>query len=498
MAQRIVRAVACLGLLSVGSALVATDSSLRSSAPKLNLRQTVPGTSSLLTAREQVGAQLRLSGGHGAPSKGEQGSGTPLELLICVSGIYFCYLYYGVLQEDLMTSKYGGKSFQEVCSLLFVVAMQCLIGAAFARISCASKPQPVTGWQKTEDFDGFKDKLWPMYMQVGFCYVTAMLLSNSALFFINYPTQVIVKSCKMIPVMAVSVLVRGKSYPMAAYVRVAMVTVGIICFTFFKKAAKLSKSGRQNSIFGLSLALASLCMDGFVGPTQEEIFSKYNSSTHQMMYYTNMWAMVLLSVAMVLTGDGARALGFVAKNPSVLSKILQFGLMSAIGQFFIFFLVRSFSALTLVTVTTTRKFFTVLASVFWFKHKLTLGQWLSVAFVFSGLAWEEASKYIAKQRKKLGARESAPPPPPLEAAKAAEPAGDAPSSPTPADPTPPAAATTPAAEPPAATEEEEAPVVTPASETETTPTKVAESAQAEDAAPVAETTADKEVEAPPA
>ncbi len=30
------------------------------------------------------------------------------------AGIYFCYLYYGVLQEDLMTSKYGGKSFQEV------------------------------------------------------------------------------------------------------------------------------------------------------------------------------------------------------------------------------------------------------------------------------------------------------------------------------------------------------------------------------------------------
>jgi hypothetical protein len=141
-------------------------------------------------------------------------------------------------------------------------------------------------------------------------------------------------------------------------------------------------------------------MDGFVGPTQEEIFSHYHSSTHQMMYYTNMWAMLLLTVVMLFTGDGTRAVGFVVKNPAVLSKIMQFGLMSATGQFFIFFLVRSFSALTLVTVTTTRKFFTVLASVFWFQHKLTLGQWLSVAFVFSGLAWEEASKYIAKQRKK--------------------------------------------------------------------------------------------------
>ena len=80
--------------------------------------------------------------------------------------------------------------------------------------------------------------------------------------------QVIVKSCKMIPVMAVSVLVRGKSYPLAAYVRVAMVTVGIICFTFFKKAGKATKGSGSNSMFGLGLALASLLMDGFVGPTQ--------------------------------------------------------------------------------------------------------------------------------------------------------------------------------------------------------------------------------------
>ena len=76
------------------------------------------------------------------------------------------------------------------------------------------------------------------------------------------------------------------------------------------------------------------------GHTQEEIFSHYKASTHQMMYYTNVWAMVLLSVAMLITGDGTRALGFVAKNPAVLSKIFQFGLMSACGQFFIFFLVR--------------------------------------------------------------------------------------------------------------------------------------------------------------
>jgi len=237
-------------------------------------------------------------------------------------------------------------------------------------------------------------------MTVGFCYILAMFFSNYALFYVNYPTQVIVKSCKMIPVMASSVLIHGKRYPLAAYLRVVMVTIGIIMFTFFKKATKSKAGAAQTQAIGLVLAFLSLLMDGFVSPNQEAIFSKYKTSTHQMMYYTNLWAMVLLAVALAVTGDGQRALSFVGQHPAVLSKVVQFGLMSAIGQFFIFYLVRQFSALTLVTVTTTRKFFTVLASIFWFKHSLTAGQWSSVALVFVGLAWEEAAKYMEKQAKK--------------------------------------------------------------------------------------------------
>jgi hypothetical protein len=111
---------------------------------------------------------------------------------VCVSGIYFCYLYYGVLQEDLLTSQYGPekKSFKDACSLLFLMAVQCSIGAILSRVACFTAAQPATGWQSVQDFQGFQGRLWPLYMQVGFCYVLAMLLSNGALSFINYPTQV--------------------------------------------------------------------------------------------------------------------------------------------------------------------------------------------------------------------------------------------------------------------------------------------------------------------
>ena len=51
----------------------------------------------------------------------------------------------------------------------------------------------------------------------------------------------------------------------------------------------------------------------------------------------------------------------------------------------------------LTTVTTTRKFFTILVSVVMYGHKLNQNQWLSVLVVFMGLSGEVVDKYHKKQ-----------------------------------------------------------------------------------------------------
>ena len=45
------------------------------------------------------------------------------------------------------------------------------------------------------------------YAMCAFTYLTAMVASNKALMWVNYPTQVIGKSCKPIPVMILGVLI---------------------------------------------------------------------------------------------------------------------------------------------------------------------------------------------------------------------------------------------------------------------------------------------------
>ena len=48
------------------------------------------------------------------------------------------------------------------------------------------------------------------------------------------------------------------------------------------------------------------------------------------------------------------------------------------------------------TITTTRKFFTVLVSIFSFNHAMGTTQWVAIGMVFSGLLIELRSEYQSK------------------------------------------------------------------------------------------------------
>lgn len=88
------------------------------------------------------------------------------------------------------------------------------------------------------------------------------------------------------------------------------------------------------------------------------------------------------------SGELSTALDFVGRHPAVLSDILLFSLSGAVGQCFIFYTLGNFGSLSLVTVTVTRKLFTMLLSVVWFKHTLAFGQWAGIALVFGGIGLE--------------------------------------------------------------------------------------------------------------
>ena len=75
--------------------------------------------------------------------------------------------------------------------------------------------------------------------------------------------------------------------------------------------------------------------------------------------------------------------------------------VSALGQNFIFYTITGPGPLACTTITTTRKFFTILASVLLYpENSLSSVQWCSVFIVFFGLFIELEDKYQKNKTKK--------------------------------------------------------------------------------------------------
>lgn len=104
------------------------------------------------------------------------------------------------------------------------------------------------------------------------------------------------------------------------------------------------------------------------------------------MCLNNFYAAIICFIcSFVVTNEGANAIEFCQKYPEVIIYIFTASILAALGQICIFLLVSQFGALVCSVTTTTRKFFTIMASVILYGHHLAVRQWLGVALVFTGL-----------------------------------------------------------------------------------------------------------------
>jgi solute carrier family 35 (UDP-galactose transporter), member B1 len=341
--------------------------------------------------------------GH-APSPRRQA----VELVVCTAGIYGCYLKYGLLQERIYAFPYAnGEQFQYSAFLVAVqtaanalVALLVILASSLFGHAAATDPKPSSPTKA----------VWPPlgeYAIVALSYLAAMLFSFSALNHMSYPVQALGKSSKMIPVMLMGVVIRRRRYAFREYFCVFLVTAGVALFSF--KPAKPGATD-QTSPLGVALLLGSLLMDGITGPLQERLVARHSPSTHQLMFYQNLCACAWLVAYLLVSGEGVAAAAFVARHDSTAglsAKMALFAGVSAIGQNFIFYTVRHFSALATTTITTTRKMFTVLLSIFVFGHAIAPRQWAGMALVFAAIAWEAVAKVRAKSTSRKSGVEEA-------------------------------------------------------------------------------------------
>ncbi|XP_062506611.1 adenosine 3'-phospho 5'-phosphosulfate transporter 2-like [Corticium candelabrum] len=213
------------------------------------------------------------------------------------------------------------------------------------------------------------------YLLLAALTVSTMGLSNASLGHLNYPTQVIFKSCKIIPVMIGGVVIQGKRYGKIDVAAVLCMTVGLTLFTL----ADSSVSPDFDNT-GLLLICLALCADAVIGNVQEKTMKAYSAPNTEMVLYSYGIGFFYILFGLILSGGFYSGFVVYSKTPVVAYGLAAaFSLTGYIGILFVLSLVKSFGALVAVTVTTCRKALTMVLSFFFFSKPFT------IQYVWSGI-----------------------------------------------------------------------------------------------------------------
>ena len=205
---------------------------------------------------------------------------------------------------------------------------------------------------------------------------------------VSFPVVTLAKSGKAIPVMAGSLLLGGAKYTLREYISVLAIILGTCIVSMGNK-----KTGPASSQLGIAFIALSLACDGLTGGLQDRLKKKSKevgviAKPYDLMFWTNLFMGITAIVVALVLGDATTGFKFCVENPVILEKILKFAICSAIGQSFIFYTISEFNSLVCTTVTTTRKVFSVLLSIFIHGHKLSSTGWLGIGVASAGILSE--------------------------------------------------------------------------------------------------------------
>lgn len=299
-------------------------------------------------------------------------------LLFCVVGLQASYLTWGLIQERIMTQKYGaiagvgGEKFQNSQFLVFVNRLLAFVVAG-AVISFGTQPKHGCALYK--------------FSFASFSNIMSSWFQYEALKFVSFPTQVLGKACKVIPVMLMGKLVSGNKYQVYEWVTAGMLSVGISFFLLGQTGAHggTEESSGVEEIYGegivifsgLFLMLGYMAFDSFTSNWQGELFKVHKMSPMQMMFGVNLFSCLFTCISLLEQGGFFEASAFMFKHYDFAFHTVVLSLCSALGQLFIFFTISQFGAVVFTIIMTLRQAFAILLSCIIYSHPISgagLGQ----------------------------------------------------------------------------------------------------------------------------
>jgi adenosine 3'-phospho 5'-phosphosulfate transporter B3 len=229
-----------------------------------------------------------------------------------------------------------------------------------------------------------------------------MLLSKVSLVYVSIPLQVVVKSAKIIPVMAAGRFITGRTYSAREYAGAALLCSGVALFSLAGGNASSTSSGAaQDVLLGVAMLLCTLCADALLGNWQERTMAEACMSPGTLLLLQTAFASGLSLAVAAAVGELQPGLEALRSGPYATQlslRILAYGAVMLGGTAAVLALVHEFGAAPAVLVTLLRKCCSLAASYVLFPKPLNGQHLLGIALVLGAPYAAQAGAGLHKPR----------------------------------------------------------------------------------------------------
>ena len=207
------------------------------------------------------------------------------------------------------------------------------------------------------------------------------------------------ESCSIVPVVLVGVFcsrVKDQKLKLGPkkIIVTAIITFGILLFEFFDPETR--SRATQQEFIGILFLLFHFVAEGFLPDLQAEIKANFKPQPTEMMEAINKWATILTAGLLLITLQAWHFLVFLWQHPSFTVDLISLSVLSGIGQFFVYRMIKQFKQHFVPFTITSRKILTVVISIFFFHHRTNWVQMLGVIIVLSAVVTVFFLKISAK------------------------------------------------------------------------------------------------------
>jgi len=323
------------------------------------------------------------------------GYSQPVLFAMLSFGVMFFFLANGFLEEYLF------KSLSDFHYGWYMTAFELLCFAGFAVLERYAKGESsgIENGGVLAHRAAIKH-----HLLVAFCMSASRGLTNQSLEYLNYPTQVIFKSMKLITVMIGSLFILKSKFTVLEYVSAIALVMSAILFSLGDSTA----APMINGSVGIIIVLLSLVADALHSNTQEQLLKQHQASILEAMLYTNIFASVMCWFWVMVSGELWPAMTYCNAFPIAYVLFVVRAAVIYLGVLCFVLMINAFGVVHATAITTVRKILTIIISFILFPKPITSRHVWGFIIFSAGISlsiWDKKREVAKKKAMQLQERE---------------------------------------------------------------------------------------------